>query len=244
LSVSDFSPPPLPTWVGTRGAAGEVAVWSVDLDCAGACLPQLERVLDAEETARGRRFHFARDRAHFIASRGLLRIALGACLGAPPAEVRFCYGPNGKPALDAGMNAGGLEFNVAHSHGRLLIAVVRGHAVGIDVEKARPEVEIETIAERFFCPEETRQLRALEPGDARREGFFNCWTRKEAYLKAHGEGIAYGLERFAVTLAPGERRGFSTTSATRGQAAAGRSTAGGPRPTSSPPSRWRLRGCV
>ena len=96
-----------------------------------------------------------------------------------------------------------LHFNVSHSHGHLLVAIARNCAVGIDIEMIRPEMDIEAIAERFFSSAETQQLRALTGLD-KREGFFNGWTRKEAYLKARGEGIGAGLRRFAVSLIPGK----------------------------------------
>jgi 4'-phosphopantetheinyl transferase len=111
---------------------------------------------------------------------------LGRYLDVPPEEVTFRYGRAGKPELSPLFHDTDLHFNVSHSHGHLLVAVARNCAVGIDIEMIRPEMNIEAIAERFFSSEETQQLRALT-GLEKREGFFNCWTRKEAYL-SQGRG--------------------------------------------------------
>lgn len=122
-------------------------------------------------------------------------------LDLPPSEIRFAYAPRGKPSLEP--NPTDLRFNLAHSYGLAIFGFAGGAEIGVDVEYEGRGIAGDDIAQRFFSTEEVAALRALPPAD-RTAGFFNCWTRKEAFVKATGEGIAYGLDRFAVSLAPGE----------------------------------------
>lgn len=138
-----------------------------------------------------------------MVGRGLLRRILGQYLGCQPEQVRFGYGPFGKPALLETPSTGKVSFNLAHSAGLVLYAITRDQEVGIDVERLRPIEEMEQIAERFFSSGERRALQAL-PAQQRQEAFFTCWTRKEAYLKALGSGLARSLAEFEVSLTPGE----------------------------------------
>lgn len=189
-----------------RGEEG-IDVWCAALDLAAEELARLERTLAAEERARAGRFVFERDRERFVAARGLLRQILAAYRGAPPEALRFRYSAKGKPALeDAGA---GLEFNLAHSHGLALYAVAWRRPVGVDVERVREDIDVEGIAGRFFSPKEAAALRAI-PQAERVRAFFRCWTRKEALLKAWGEGLPFGLNRFSVSLAAREARILET----------------------------------
>jgi len=181
----------------------EVHVWRAVLDQLAVCLPGLWRTLAEDERARANRFRFQRDRDHYSAARGSLRAILGRYLGVEPGQLQFCYNPHGKPALARGPGGDGLRFNLSHSHGLALFAFARGHELGIDVERIRPEVASEQIAERFFAPGEVAALRAL-PDHLRTTAFFRCWTRKEAYIKALGKGLAIPLAQFEVSLAPEE----------------------------------------
>lgn len=191
--------------------AGEVQIWSVALDPPPAEAARLVASLAADERERAARFHFERHRRQYEVGRGALRALLGAYLGLPPAEVRFAYGPRGKPFLAAPRppgppqaTAGGdLHFNLSNSHELALVGFARGVEIGVDVEHLKPMDDLEQIAERFFSESERLTLRRLPAAD-KPEGFFNCWTRKEAYLKAVGEGLAARLDSFDVTLAPGE----------------------------------------
>jgi 4'-phosphopantetheinyl transferase len=162
-----------------------------------------EDTLTADERARAERFYFQKHRERFIAGRGLLRHILSRYLGKEPDQLRFCYNSYGKPALTEETGAEGLCFNLSHSHGIALYALTHGREIGIDIEYFRPDVETEKLAERFFSPREAAVLRAL-PEHLRKEGFFNCWTRKEAYIKAEGEGMSIPLSAFDVSLTPGE----------------------------------------
>jgi 4'-phosphopantetheinyl transferase len=180
-----------------------VHVWLAELDVPAPRLERLRETLSAEEQARAERFRFERDRAHFIAARAVLRAILGRYLGRAPAELTFTYNAYGKPDVAGDRGEPPLRFNQSDSHGRALYAVTRGREVGVDLEFIRPEVVRERIAENFFSPHELAALRAL-PAELQPRGFFHCWTRKEAFIKARGLGLSLPLDQFDVTLAPGE----------------------------------------
>jgi 4'-phosphopantetheinyl transferase len=163
----------------------------------------MERLLSADEAQRAARYGFARDRRRFVVARATLRILLGRYLNLEPGRVRFCYGTHGKPALDALQCEGDLRFSLAHSEDLALYAIASGREVGVDLEWVRPLADLRQIAETFFSARERAALFELEPAH-RPEAFYACWTRKEAYLKARGEGLALPLDQFDVSLAPGE----------------------------------------
>lgn len=182
-------------------SAVEVHVWRADLNRTSAQTQSLLQFLSANEIDRANRFHFQKNREHFVVARATLRLILGFYLRMPPEHLRFRYGEFGKPSLEEDYGSHGLRFNLSHSHGLALYAVAAGREVGIDVEFMRPEMTGEDIARRFFSSPEVRMLDRL-PMDLRVEGFFNCWTRKEAYIKARGEGLSFPLEQFTVSLKP------------------------------------------
>ena len=184
-------------------ADGEVHVWRASLDCSESVLHRFKAALAADEKARAQRFVFQPDRNSYMAARGVLRELLGRYLNRGPSEIEFDYGAQGKPALRSGWSQSGLQFNVSHSHGMALFAFAVARQVGVDVEMVRPDFAGEKIAERFFSPQEVRELRSL-PAAVQDEGFFLCWTRKEAYIKARGEGLQIPLKSFHVSLAPGK----------------------------------------
>jgi 4'-phosphopantetheinyl transferase len=189
----------------------EIHIWRASLDQLHSFLEQLGQTLSADERTRAERFHFARDRQRFIISRGLLRNILGRYMGIKPELLQFRSGPYGKlalaetrpfieanPALTAEWGNNPLQFNVSHSETLALYAFTRGREIGIDVEYVRPVAEAEQIAERYFSAPESNILRNLPP-DTQDEQFLIYWTRKEAYLKACGEGLT-GLETMRSQL--------------------------------------------
>ena len=182
---------------------GEVHVWRASLECEPAILRRLQTILCASEIARAARFHFSRDRNHFVVGRGILRALLGAYLSKSPESLIFNYGPQDKPSLETRDGSSPVNFNLSHSHGLVVYAFALGREVGIDLELIRPEFAGDDIAERYFSPRELTKLRSL-PQALRAEGFYNCWTRKEAYVKARGEGLQIPLHGFDVSLTPGE----------------------------------------
>jgi 4'-phosphopantetheinyl transferase len=181
----------------------EVHVWRATLDQSPAAVRELFDVLAPDERQRAGRFHFQSDRDHFVVARGALREILSSYLGVRPGQLSFSCNPYGKPELDASWGVEDLRFNVSHSHGLALYALTRGRPVGVDIEFVRDDLDGLELAERFFSSAEGATLRAV-PDGSRAEAFFNCWTRKEAYIKAVGEGLSHPLKRFTVSLAPGE----------------------------------------
>jgi 4'-phosphopantetheinyl transferase len=181
----------------------DVHVWRADLAQTTSEIQSFLDTLAADEQARAARFHFERDRKHFIVARGVLRAILGSYLNRAPECLSFCYSSYGKPTLAGASDGNAIRFNVSHSHGAALYAVTRGREVGIDLERIRYGLAVMEIAERFFSRREVATLRAL-PTEAQRQAFFHCWTRKEAYIKARGEGLSLPLDQFDVSLASGE----------------------------------------
>jgi 4'-phosphopantetheinyl transferase len=175
----------------------EVHVWAADLEAG--LEHEARALLSAEERARADRFHFAHDRRHFAVARARLRSLLGLYLGADPRALIFSYGANGKPSLSGSR----LRFNASHSGGRALFAFTKDREVGIDIERERDLEDPLTLAGRFFAPAEAQVLRGLSRDEVV-PAFFRCWTRKEAYIKATGRGLAEPLDGFEVSFAPGE----------------------------------------
>ena len=182
--------------------AGEVHIWRAPLDPAPARVAVLYRTLAADEQERAGRFCLEAPRRRFIVARGLLRALLSACLGLEPERVPIACTAHGKPVLASAAGGPPLHFNLAHAGELALVALSADREVGVDLEFVRPELAGEEIAERFFSPSEAAALRTLPP-EARVRAFFSCWTRKEAYLKARGEGLSLPLDRFTVSLSPG-----------------------------------------
>lgn len=178
----------------------DVHVWRATLSARPAGMDMLEATLTADERARADRYQARADRERFVVARGTLRSILGRYLAMRPGDVRFAYGHRGKPVIEAAMNAGGLRFNLSHSGEVVLVGVTQDRDLGVDVELLRPREE-DALAARFFSPRENAGLRAL-PARDRRTAFYACWTRKEAYVKAKGDGLAIALDQFSVTVAP------------------------------------------
>lgn len=177
----------------------QVGVWRIALDLPTASVKRLESHLSADESQRAARFHFPADRERYITAHGCLRDVLARYLSCAPSKMNFFVNNYGKPALGGHQ----LEFNLSHSGDFALIAVTRERKVGIDVERIRSGLELESIASRYFSLGEVTELMAL-PLEQREPAFFNCWTRKEAYIKAQGLGLALPLDSFDVSLIPHE----------------------------------------
>jgi 4'-phosphopantetheinyl transferase len=179
----------------------EIVVATLEVGCAalGALAPMLAR----DERQRAARFAFDPDRRRFIVARARLRQLLAERLGAKPEAVEFTYGAHGKPALLRRSGVRDLRFNVSHCEEVAVYAFAAGREVGVDVEAVRALEDADAIAARFFSAREYAQYRDLDASD-RPLAFFNCWTRKEAFVKATGDGLAHPLDGFDVSLAPGE----------------------------------------
>jgi len=204
----------MPTWYPPPQSLNpdrdEIHVWRASLDQTPSRIDSLLTVLSTDERERAGRFYFQRDRYHYIVARGVLRMILGRYLMIQPDRVRFCYSPYGKPALAGQQGGDSLRFNLSHSGGLVLYAVAWGRELGIDIESVREELADRGVAERFFSAPEIALLRTL-PEDMWPRAFFNCWTRKEAYIKALGEGLSHPLHEFDVSLVPGEPAALLST---------------------------------
>lgn len=181
----------------------EVHIWRVSLERPYSQVYQLENTLSSDERSRAESFHFKRDRNGFIVRRGVLRTILGRYSGIEPGQLQFCYESSGKPFLSGKSGNNLLRFNLSHSHKLAVYAFTLGREIGIDLEYIRPMSDAEQIASRFFSSAENAVIQAL-PEHKREEAFFNCWTRKEAYIKAIGAGLTKPLDQFEVSLLPGE----------------------------------------
>ncbi|MGB8510348.1 MAG: 4'-phosphopantetheinyl transferase superfamily protein [Pyrinomonadaceae bacterium] len=179
-----------------------VHVWRAFLNSTSVA-ERLIPLLNSVEIQRAESFYFARDRTRYINGHGVLRDILSRYTDRAPQALRFDYAEYGKPYLAKGYGADGLRFNMSHSHEVGLYAVTLHREVGVDVEHMRADFAREEVAERFFSRAEVEALRTL-PAHLRTDGFFNCWTRKEAYIKAIGEGLNFPLDQFTVSLEPGE----------------------------------------
>jgi 4'-phosphopantetheinyl transferase len=180
---------------------GEVHLWWVRLDDPAPPRAALMELLSTDEASRAAGFAVERDQARFVAARAALRMLLGEYARVDPRALRFSYSPHGKPLLASGGGVSTICFNVSHSGELTLIGVALDRAVGVDVERVRNDVDIDVIARRFFSRAEVAALEALAPA-ARRDAFFACWVRKEAYLKARGDGLSRPLAAFSVSVEP------------------------------------------
>ena len=181
-------------------AGRDIHIWTVRTTAPEAIAAEFEPVLAADEKDRAARFRFDRHRSSFMIARGTLRHLLGRYLDADPASLRFDYGSKGKPVLVSNAD---INFNVTHSGGLAAFAFTAGCELGIDLEDIRPLTGMESTANRFFCAEEAAEILSLPPGE-REAAFFRCWTRKEAYIKATGDGLSAPLNEFRVTVSPDE----------------------------------------
>lgn len=178
-------------------SSDSVHIWRVWLSQPLAKRSQYEAILSEDEQARASRFYFERDRNRFIVAHANLRFILGRYLDTAPARLRFAYGEQGKPYLE---NETGLHFNLSHA-GDLMLLAVSCQPIGIDVEQPRDKLEPLDIAASMFAPAEYQALASL-PKSQQNEAFFRIWTRKEAFIKALGEGLSYPLDGFVVSLTP------------------------------------------
>ena len=192
-------PPPLGPDLGRK----DVHVWKANLHAEFLQSVALWPILSEKEKERAGKFHFPRDRNRFVICRGILRILIGNYLHRDPADIDFTYNQYGKPSLANAQGEEDLRFNVSHSNELALYAFARSCEIGVDIEFIVAKEDELQIAERFFSPTEVGALRTLRT-DLHTEAFYLCWTRKEAFVKARGEGLSLPLDQFAVSLVPGE----------------------------------------
>lgn len=179
---------------------GQVHLWRATLSRPRKQRDLFWSVLTVQERNRAERFRFDVHRHQYIVGRGLLRWLLGAYLHLEPADIQFDYGEHDKPSL---VNNPAFHFNVSHSHDKMLLGFVWDRDIGVDIEQVRRMDDMDDIARRFFSEMENEDYTRV-PAAQRPDVFFNCWTRKEAFIKAVGEGLSYPLDQFDVSLLPAE----------------------------------------
>jgi 4'-phosphopantetheinyl transferase len=196
MQKDSWTLPPSPIELGLH----QVDIWRVSLGPVRDSAQWAESTLSADETERAARFHFDADRRRFILAHACLRDILSRYLHCEPGHIIFSTNEYGKPVLTPHNS---LDFNLSHSGDYVLIAVALERKVGVDVEHFRLNLEHEKIARRSFSRVEYEEVSAI-PHEQKVIAFFNCWTRKEAYIKAHGWGLSLPLDSFDVSLAPDE----------------------------------------
>ena len=177
----------------------EVHIWRARLDVPWSWT--FDEALSLDDRTRADRFKFESDRRKFCAARASLRLILSRYLGVKPHRIQLETGEFGKPFLADKTLAQGLRFNLSHSHQLALISITRDREVGIDIEFMRSDFVNDEVAAHFFSPAEVAEFQMLAPG-MRTRAFFNVWTRKEAYIKARGEGLYCPLDQFDVSVGP------------------------------------------
>lgn len=173
-------------------------VWCLRLSAGSSTVERFRLVLNDEERNRADRFRFPQHRDQFVLARGALRHLLGGLLSTAPGDVELQYAPKGKPQCKTDPT---LRFNLSHSGEMAMYAFARNREVGIDVEQHREMRDLEAVAKRFFASGEVEDLMSL-PSAGRLEAFFRCWTRKEAFIKAIGDGLSLPLHSFRVSVLP------------------------------------------
>lgn len=194
-----WNTPPLYLQLSKRN----IHIWRTDLDLPIIGFQELYQTLSIDERVRAERFHFGKDRKRFVVGVGTLRAILGCYIGVEPSELRFSYGRHGKPRLSDVFGNKTIYFNMSYSEGLALYGFTRDREIGVDIEFMRDFPEMDKIAKRFFSIKENEVFLSL-PESKKKEAFFNCWTRKEAFVKANGDGLYQALEDFDVALIPGE----------------------------------------
>lgn len=180
----------------------QIHVWAVRSLSGRDCLPSLYKTLSADELRTAEAFRFEKHKSDYIAARGLLRAILGKYTDQLAEAIEFRYAPQGKPYLQDVQKCR-LHFNLSHSENCAVYALTLERELGIDVERIKELPDMHSLARRFFSPAEVADLQAV-PSELRAESFYKCWTRKEAYIKAVGSGLSLPLDRFRVSLLPGQ----------------------------------------
>ncbi len=174
----------------------EVHLWKIRVNDFKIHLDYLQNLLTEDENKRAQKFRFKKDYNCYIVARGCLRILLSRYCKKKPNTIQFHYSDNNKPFVKQYPH---IKFNVSHSGGVIIIGFTKDYEIGVDVEKLNLNLNHEEIATSFFSAEEINELTKLSIAN-RPQGFFNCWTRKEAFIKAEGSGLSFPLDQFVVSL--------------------------------------------
>ena len=181
----------------------EVHLWITPLSAPAEKLSYFKSIVSVDEKERARRFRKISDGKRYLVARGSLRCLLGSYVAGAPDRLQFTYGVLGKPSLSNESSKTALNFSVSHSEDQALFGFARARRIGVDLEYVHPDIDALALAKRYFSPDEFWRLHRL-PASRQNEAFYCAWTRKEAYLKACGEGLSFGLERVEVSFSPAE----------------------------------------
>ena len=182
---------------------GQVHVWRICLNVQDQNPNKFSHILSEDEANKAEKFHFDADRIRYTVMRVTLRIILGNYLKVAPGNLEIAHSHHGKPYLTNTIKNTDLQFNISHASNLGLIAVAIDRHIGVDLEMVQKESSIESIARRFFTPGEAELLLSL-PALLQPEAFFTCWTRKEAFVKAQGEGLSIPLDQLEVSFYPND----------------------------------------
>ncbi len=181
--------------------SSNVHVWLASLRIKDHVFDHIQQFLSPDERIRADQYMHSTVRRTYVSTRGILRDILARYMNCHAVDVTFNYSPEGKPAISLAEQPAGLEFNLSHSSGFLAVAVAQGLKVGVDIERLRRVPDMDLISARFFSKNERGAISGL-PDEDKPDGFFRCWTRKEAYLKATGNGLSIPLDSFEVSVEP------------------------------------------
>jgi phosphopantetheine--protein transferase-like protein len=194
---------PIPISESHRLKAGTIDIWVAEVDGLEAEVEKYERLLSTSEAARSNRFHLTRDRNRYVARHGILRLLLSAYMRCKPEHIEIYSDSKGKPHVANRAPETNLQFSMSHSSGLVLFAIGQSISIGIDIEKIRPFPELRGVVGRNYAPAEIKEIDD-SPLSARLEVFFQLWARKEAILKASGNGLSLDLRCVDVsTVSPG-----------------------------------------
>jgi len=183
---------------------GQIHLWSINAVENIDLLDSFLNHLSDDEVSRANKFRFEKDRSVYITAKYLLRTLLGQLLLVDPKKIVFEYSEFDKPFYS---NTQKLEFNVSHSGNQIIIGLAKGLTIGVDIEKVKSDFDVIDLAENFFSKEEIKALSQTEESE-KFQAFYRCWTRKESFIKAVGEGLSYPLDSFAVTMNDHENAKF------------------------------------
>jgi len=203
LRLQEFEFPEYPSKAVVPGLnRDDVHLWFAHVPRHAPQIAEYKALLSSDELDRMVRFRFERDQESFAFVHGILRNLLGSYLDISPMELRFDYSEHGKPSISVPAETD-IEFNLSHTAGTVLVGICLNREIGVDIEKVRNDFEVMGIAAKFFTDSEQESLLRL-PEPERAQAFFQCWTRKEAVLKARGDGLSFPLDRVEVSVTPDE----------------------------------------
>ncbi len=163
--------------------------------------------LSEDECIRAEKLKIEVKKNQFVITRSVLRLLLSSAVGKSYQDIDLFYGEHGKPSVNESLNNKPIKFNISHSGGYALIAITLNNKVGVDIEEINLDINHQSLSKRFFSEQEYNELQNIDEGQ-RCDVFYSVWAKKESFIKATGQGVAFGLERFSVSLEEGCEAGL------------------------------------